>query len=327
MNAMMWIRGFAADYDEWAEHCGEQWSFNGIVKYFNQIENVEGAHGPDEGVGGRLHISRQRSPHPLTAAWLQAVQQTGHTIERPNLPQPNGFSQTMVTQRRGARWSAADAWLRPGLRRKNLKLITNATATRVIFVEKQAVAVEFDNNGRREFVRARCEVVVCAGTVNSPQLLMLSGIVSAAQRDRVERYIQQGLADGGTVTTGGKRPPHLPNGYFVEPTIFAGLDNSSAVAREEIFGPVLTVIAYDDEDDAIRIANDSEYGLGGTVWSPDRDHAVAVAARVHSGTVGINHYLPDITAPYGGIKNSGMGRELGPEGLREFQHVKSIFLS
>ena len=152
-------------------------------------------------------------------------------------------------------------------------------------------------------------------------------LVNAAQRQKVERYIAQGLADGGTVTTGGKRPPHLPHGYFIEPTIFAGLDNNSAVAREEIFGPVLAVIAYDDEDDAIRIANDSEYGLGGTVWSPDRDHAVAVAARIHSGTIGINHYLPDITAPYGGIKNSGMGRELGPEGLRGFQHIKSIFIS
>jgi len=152
-------------------------------------------------------------------------------------------------------------------------------------------------------------------------------LVNAAQRQKVERYIAQGLADGGTVTTGGKRPPHLPHGYFIEPTIFAGLDNSSVVAREEIFGPVLTVIAYDDEDDAIRIANDSEYGLGGTIWSPDHDHAVAVAARIHSGTVGINHYLPDITAPYGGIKNSGIGRELGPEGFRGFQHIKSIFLS
>jgi aldehyde dehydrogenase (NAD+) len=152
-------------------------------------------------------------------------------------------------------------------------------------------------------------------------------LVSAAQRQKVEQYIQQGLADGGTVTTGGKRPPHLPHGYFIEPTIFAGLDNSSAVARDEIFGPVLVVIAYDDEEDAIGIANDSEYGLGGTVWSPDRDHAVAVADRIHSGTIGINHYLPDVTAPYGGIKNSGMGRELGPEGLREFQHIKSIFVS
>lgn len=152
-------------------------------------------------------------------------------------------------------------------------------------------------------------------------------LASSAQRQKVELYIAQGIADGGTVTTGGKRPPHLPHGYFIEPTIFTGLDNSSAVAREEIFGPVLTVTAYDDEDDAIRIANDTEYGLGGTVWSPDHDHAVAVAARIQSGTVGINHYLPDVAAPYGGIKNSGMGRELGPEGLQAFQHVKSIFIS
>jgi aldehyde dehydrogenase (NAD+) len=152
-------------------------------------------------------------------------------------------------------------------------------------------------------------------------------LVSAAQREKVERYIEQGLASGATITTGGGRPPHLPTGYFIEPTIFAGLDNGSAVAREEIFGPVLTVIAYDDEDDAIRIANDSDYGLGGSVWSPDHDHAVAVATRIHSGTVGINHYLPDIAAPYGGIKDSGWGRELGPEGLQGFQNLKSIFLS
>jgi len=152
-------------------------------------------------------------------------------------------------------------------------------------------------------------------------------LVSAAQREKVERYIKQGLADGGTITTGGRRPPHLPSGYFIEPTIFAGLDNRSAVAREEIFGPVLTIIAYDDEDDAIRIANDSEYGLGGTVWSPDHHHAIAVAARIRSGTVGIHHYLPNVTAAYGGIKDSGLGRELGPEGLQGFQNLKSIFLT
>ncbi|HTQ21437.1 MAG TPA: GMC family oxidoreductase N-terminal domain-containing protein [Mycobacterium sp.] len=176
MNAMLWIRGFAADYDEWAQHAGEQWSFNRIVKYFKQIESVEGAREPDEGVAGPLHVSHQRSPHPLTAAWLQAVQQTGHAVERPNLPQPDGFSRTMVTQRRGSRWSAADAWLRPALRRKNLTLITNATVTRVIFNGTQAVGVEFENDRGRQFVRARREVVLCAGAVNSPQLLMLSGI-------------------------------------------------------------------------------------------------------------------------------------------------------
>jgi len=176
MNAMFWIRGFAADYDEWAEHAGEQWSFNRIVKYFKQIESVEGAREPDEGDAGPLHISHQRSPHPLTAAWLRAVQQTGHTIERANLPQPDGFSQTMVTQRRGSRWSAADAWLRPALRRKNLTLIADATVTRVIFSDNQAVGVEFENSRGRQFVRARREVVLCAGAVNSPQLLMVSGI-------------------------------------------------------------------------------------------------------------------------------------------------------
>jgi aldehyde dehydrogenase (NAD+) len=174
-----------------------------------------------------------------------------------------------------------------------------------------------------------CTAMAQSQTIGDPldPKTQIGPLVNEGQRRKVERYIQQGLADGGTVTTGGKRPPHLPNGYFIEPTIFAGLDNGSTVAREEIFGPVLTVIAYDDEDHAISIANDSEYGLGGTVWAPDHDHAVAVAVRIRSGTVGINHYLPDITAPYGGIKNSGMGRELGPEGLREFQHIKSIFLS
>jgi len=185
MNAMLWIRGFAADYDEWAEHAGAQWSFNRIVKYFKQIENVEGAREADEGVDGPMHISHQRSPHRLTAAWLQAVQQTGHAIERPNLPQPDGFCRTMVTQRRGSRWSAADAWLRPALRRKNLTLITNATVNRVIFVDKQAVGVEFDNNGRRQFIRARREVLLCAGTVNSPQLLMLSGI---GDKEHLQRH-------------------------------------------------------------------------------------------------------------------------------------------
>jgi len=176
INAMMWVRGFAADYDEWAQHAGDQWSFKNVVAYFRRIENVQGAGEPDEGVDGPLHISHQRSPHHLTAAWLQAVQQSGYSIERPNLPQPNGFSQTAVTQRRGRRWSMADAYLRPALRRGNLTLITNAAATRIRFAGKQAVGVEFETNGRVQFARATREIILSAGVINSPQLLMLSGI-------------------------------------------------------------------------------------------------------------------------------------------------------
>lgn len=175
-NAMMWVRGFAADYDEWAQHAGEQWSFSNIVKYFATIENVAGARESHEGIGGPMHVSQQRSPSPLTAAWLQAAEQCGYSIERPNSPQPNGFSQTVVTQRRGSRWSTADAYLRPALRRKNLTLITNATVTRVVITDRRAVGVEFVKDGRTQFVRASCEVIMSAGTVNTPQLLMLSGI-------------------------------------------------------------------------------------------------------------------------------------------------------
>ena len=176
LNAMMWVRGFAADYDEWARHAGHEWAFSRVVEYFKRIERLEDAREPDEGSVGPLYISRQRSPRRATAAWLAAAGQSGYAIERPNLPKPQGFSEFVVTQRRGARWSAADAYLRPALRRKNLTLLTDATATRVIFEGPRAVGVEFRKNHRRQFVRARREVVLCAGTVGSPQLLMLSGI-------------------------------------------------------------------------------------------------------------------------------------------------------
>jgi choline dehydrogenase len=123
-----------------------------------------------------VHISRQRSPRRSTASRIEAVRQCGYSIDWPNKPEPRGFSETVVTQRRGARWSMADAYLRPALRRKNLKLITEATATRVVFDGPRAVEVEFEKDGERRVVRARREVVLSAGAVNSPQLLMLSGI-------------------------------------------------------------------------------------------------------------------------------------------------------
>jgi len=151
-------------------------------------------------------------------------------------------------------------------------------------------------------------------------------MASARQRERVESYIAKGIGDGARITVGGGRPDGLDAGWFVQPTVFADVDNSYAIAQEEIFGPVLSLIPYDGDDEAIRIANDSAYGLGGSVWTGDHDRGVEVARRVKSGTVGINNYLPDPTAPFGGIKASGLGRELGPEALSAYLATKSIYL-
>ena len=151
-------------------------------------------------------------------------------------------------------------------------------------------------------------------------------LVSQRQRERVEGYIAKGKSEGARMTTGGSRPAGLDRGWFLEPTIFADLDNNATVSREEIFGPVLSLIPYSDEQEAVAIANDSVYGLGGTVWSSDPERAANVARRVRSGTIGVNQYVNDPVAPFGGIKQSGMGRELGPEGLHAFQVYKTIYM-
>jgi acyl-CoA reductase-like NAD-dependent aldehyde dehydrogenase len=151
-------------------------------------------------------------------------------------------------------------------------------------------------------------------------------LASARQRDRVESYIAKGNAEGARLTVGGGRPEQLDKGWFVQPTVFADVDNRFTIAQEEIFGPVLSVIPYRDEDEAVAIANDSDYGLGGSVWTADPDRGTALARRVRSGTLGINAYLNDPTVPFGGIKASGMGREMGPEGLTGYQQLKTIYL-
>jgi len=151
-------------------------------------------------------------------------------------------------------------------------------------------------------------------------------LVSSRQRDRVESYIAKGSADGGRLTAGGSRPGDRDAGWFVQPTVFADVDPKHTIAQEEIFGPVLAVIPYRDEEEAIRIANDSAYGLGGSVWTADPERGEALAKKVRTGTIGLNHYVNDPLAPFGGIKASGMGRELGPEGLVAFQNVQTIYL-
>ena len=148
-------------------------------------------------------------------------------------------------------------------------------------------------------------------------------MVSSRHRDRVEGYIRTAREQGARLVTGGGRPEG--RGWFVQPTVFADVSNDQTIAREEVFGPVLSIIPYDREEDAVRIANDSEYGLGGSVWTSDADHGTDIARRIQTGTIGVNHYLPDPAAPFGGVKGSGLGRELGPEGLVAYQQLQSIY--
>ena len=176
MNAMMWVRGFAADYDDWAAVSDDSWSFRNLVGYFRKIENIEGTTELDSGTDGPLVVSHQRSPRALTSSFLDAVEEAGYPVETANLPEPRGFSRTMVNQKRGARWSTADAYLRPAKKRKNLTILTDAQATRVLFEGSAAVGVEYTSGGAVHTLRARREVVLSGGAINTPQLLMLSGI-------------------------------------------------------------------------------------------------------------------------------------------------------
>ena len=151
-------------------------------------------------------------------------------------------------------------------------------------------------------------------------------LVSSRQRDRVEGYIAKGVEQGAVLATGGGRPQDLDRGYYVQPTVFGDVDNSSVIAQEEIFGPVLTVIPADDEEDVVAIANDTVYGLNASVFTPDVDRARQIARRLRSGTVGHNAFRTDFGIAFGGFKQSGIGREGGTEGLLPFLETKTVIL-
>ena len=155
----------------------------------------------------------------------------------------------------------------------------------------------------------------------------LGPLVSDAQRERVRGFIKKGEEEGAKLVTGGAEPPEgLDTGYFVRPTVFSDVRSDMTIAQEEIFGPVLVIQPYDDEEDAIRIANDTQYGLAGGVWSGDEERAKAVARRIRTGQVEINGGVFNPLAPFGGYKQSGHGRELGRLGVEEFLAVKSLQL-
>jgi len=152
----------------------------------------------------------------------------------------------------------------------------------------------------------------------------LGPLASANQRDTVLGYIDRGKQEGAKLVAGGSRPGGLPTGFYVEPTIFADVKNSMAIAQEEIFGPVLAIIPYDSEDEAVGVANDSIYGLSGGVWGGTTDRALQVARRLRTGQVDINGGRFNPLAPFGGYKKSGIGRELGPLAIEEFFQIKAI---
>jgi aldehyde dehydrogenase (NAD+) len=169
------------------------------------------------------------------------------------------------------------------------------------------------------FSQVRVGDPFAAGTQMGP-------LAARRQRDRVEGYIAKGIADGATLATGGGRPKDLDRGWFVEPTVFGNVDNASTIAREEIFGPVLSVIPAEDEDHAVEVANDTIYGLNASVFTNDVDRARDVARRLRSGTVGHNAFRTDFGIAFGGFKQSGIGREGGREGLLPFLETKTVIL-
>jgi aldehyde dehydrogenase (NAD+) len=152
-------------------------------------------------------------------------------------------------------------------------------------------------------------------------------VVTRRARDGILARLETAVAEGARAVTGGGRPADQLRGWYVEPTVFAGVDNGMRIAREEVFGPVAVVIPYDDEEDAIAIANDSDYGLAGSVWTGDPERGVAVAARVRTGSISVNSAAPlDLGSPFGGFKQSGIGREGGPEALSAYTELQSVII-
>lgn len=193
----------------------------------------------------------------------------------------------------------------------------SALARMLVPADRRAEAIAVARNVAAE---------IAVGDPSDPNTFM-GPVVSAKQRETVRSYIRKGIEEGAGLICGGVEPPeHLQQGYFVAPTIFADVANEMTIAKEEIFGPVLCIIPYTDEDEAVRIANDTIYGLSGAVWAGSQEHALNIARRLRTGQVAINGGRHNILAPFGGYKQSGRGREFGKFGLEEFLEIKSIQL-
>ncbi|MGW1024380.1 aldehyde dehydrogenase [Streptomyces sp. NPDC002577] len=290
------------------------------------VAEAADAAGIPAGVINIVPGGREAGAHLVSHPQVDKVAFTGSTAAGRAIAETCGRLLRPVTLELGGKSAGIileDAVLDPGKIAQDLVAATMANNGQTCFLSTRILAP------RRRYAEAvdlLTELVRSLPVGNAlDETTVIGPMATAQQRERVEAYIEKGRSEGARVTIGGGRPAGLDKGWFVEPTVFADVDNRSVVAQEEIFGPVLCVLPYDGVDEAVRIANDSDYGLGGTVWTADPEQGAAVARRVRTGTIGVNRYLPDPVAPFGGVKASGLGSELGPEGLQAYLRTQSIY--
>ncbi|MFI5896173.1 aldehyde dehydrogenase [Actinoplanes sp. NPDC051513] len=282
--------------------------------------------GLPEGVVSVLPAGREVGEHLVTHPGVDKVAFTGSTAAGRRIAALCGNDLRRVTLELGGKSAAivlddAD----PGEVAQGLQMASLMNSGQACIAQSRILAPR----ARYAEVVDAIAAMVDGLTVGDPLDMAnyIGPMVARRQQERVGSYIDLGQQEGARRVVGGPgMPDGLDTGWYVRPTVFADVDNGMRIAREEIFGPVLCVIPYDGEDEAVRIANDSEYGLAGTVWTADVEHGVDVARRVRTGTLGINQYLLDFNSPFGGFKASGIGREFGPEGIDGYVELKSIAL-
>ncbi|MBA0126973.1 aldehyde dehydrogenase [Haloechinothrix sp. YIM 98757] len=290
------------------------------------LAEILDAAGLPEGVVSVLPAGREVGEYLVTHSGVDKVAFTGSTAAGRRIASLCGTDLKRVTLELGGKSAAVildDADL-PGTV-EGLKMASLINSGQACVAQTRILA---SRRRYHEVVEALTEMVR-ALPVGDPhdEANYIGPMVARRQQQRVARYFDIGTGEGARITTGGPgMPDGLTAGWYVRPTVFADVHNDMRIAREEIFGPVLAVIPYDDEDDAVAIANDSEYGLAGSVWTSDVQHGLEIARRVRTGTLGVNNYLIDANAPFGGYKASGIGREFGPEGLEPYTELKSVTL-
>jgi len=277
------------------------------------------------GVINLVTAGREASDHLVSNHGVDKVSLTGSTLAGKRVAQVCGERLARYTLELGGKSAAvvmADADIEAAA-----KVLTNTiimSAGQVCATLSRVIVTREVHDQLVELIRKEMETVRI-GDPFDPDV-QLGPLAMERQRSRVEEYIGIGQAEGATLAFGGGRPRHLAKGWYVEPTLFTNVACTMRIAREEIFGPVLTVLTFDDEAEAIRLANDSDFGLFGAVFTADRDTAYRIARRMRTGTVSHNNFRFDPYLPFGGFKQSGIGREGGLEGIKAYTELKSILL-